>query len=42
MPVSAEGEKQALNRAKLEHTYLRHVFKPHLFLALYSHTATNK
>lgn len=42
MPASAEGEKQAFNRAKLEHTYLYHVFKAYLFLALYSHTATNK
>ena len=42
MSASAEGEKQALNRAKLEHAYLYHVFKAYLFLALCSHTATNK
>lgn len=42
MPARAEGGKQALNRDELEHTYLYHVFKAYLFLALYSHTATNK
>lgn len=41
-PASAEGGKQALKRAKLENTYLHHMFKAYLFLALYSHTATNK
>lgn len=42
MSTRSEGEKQALNRAELEHTYLYHMFKAYLFLALYSHTATNK
>lgn len=42
MPANAGGKKQAFNRAKSEHTYLWHVFKAYLFLALYSHTATNK
>lgn len=42
MAANAEAEKQALNRAKSEHTYLCHVFKAYLFLALYSHTATKK
>lgn len=42
LSTRAEGEKQASNRAKLEHTDLYHMLKVYLFLALYSHTATNK